>query len=149
MNDQIITAADLDYPRSDIDFQKLEKSKRKGKLGLTINEIATQDNKKVKRAAEIRSANYSKKLIEGSHELLIMSIGIEAKTKARIFDNFQQASSDTSRIIGGTGEGLSIIKQLVEVQGGSVQVESVLNEGSRFSFGLSFQKITNQGSYFK
>ena len=57
-----------------------------------------------------------------------------------IFENFQQASSGTSRLYGGTGLGLAIVKQLVEPQGGSIRVRSTVNEGSTFSFTLSFQK---------
>jgi signal transduction histidine kinase len=45
-------------------------------------------------------------------------IGIPKEKLATIFDNFQQASSGTSRIYGGTGLGLAIVKQLVEPQGG-------------------------------
>jgi signal transduction histidine kinase len=41
-------------------------------------------------------------------------IGIPKEKLATIFDNFQQASSGTSRIYGGTGLGLAIVKQLVE-----------------------------------
>ncbi len=67
-------------------------------------------------------------------------IGI-AKTKiATIFDDFQQATSGTSRLYGGTGLGLAIVKQLVEPQGGSIQVKSTIDEGSTFSFTLSFDK---------
>ena len=64
---------------------------------------------------------------------------IEAKIES-IFENFQQASSGTSRIYGGTGLGLAIVKQLVEGQGGTIKVKSVINEGSTFSFRLPFQK---------
>jgi PAS domain S-box-containing protein len=67
-------------------------------------------------------------------------IGIAEDKIATIFENFQQASSDTSRLYGGTGLGLAIVKQLVESQGGSVRVKSVVNKGSTFSFILSFQK---------
>ena len=67
-------------------------------------------------------------------------IGIETEKLETIFDNFQQASSDTSRLFGGTGLGLAIVKQLVEPQGGSIHVKSTLNEGTTFSFILSFQK---------
>jgi CheY-like chemotaxis protein len=67
-------------------------------------------------------------------------IGIEAAKLSRIFDNFQQATSGTSRIYGGTGLGLAIVKQLVEPQGGTVLVESEVNVGSKFSFVLSFPK---------
>jgi len=69
-------------------------------------------------------------------------IGISESKKASIFDNFQQATSGTSRLYGGTGLGLAIVKQLVEPQGGTIKVTSKLDEGSNFSFILSFQKTT-------
>jgi PAS domain S-box-containing protein len=67
-------------------------------------------------------------------------IGISENKMESIFENFQQASSGTSRLYGGTGLGLAIVKQLVESQGGSIRVKSKLNEYSRFSFTLPFLK---------
>ncbi|MGV8133928.1 MAG: ATP-binding protein [Mangrovibacterium sp.] len=67
-------------------------------------------------------------------------IGIPGNKLEKIFENFQQASSGTSRLYGGTGLGLAIVKQLVESQGGSIHVRSKVNEGSDFSFILSFLK---------
>ena len=67
-------------------------------------------------------------------------IGISQNKIEKIFENFQQASSGTSRIYGGTGLGLAIVKQLVESQGGTIKVESKIDLGSSFSFTLSFQK---------
>ncbi len=67
-------------------------------------------------------------------------IGIPDDKIEKIFENFQQASSGTSRIYGGTGLGLAIVKQLVEPQGGSIQVASQVGKGSTFSFILNFQK---------
>ncbi len=67
-------------------------------------------------------------------------IGIPANKMDSVFENFQQASSSTSRIFGGTGLGLAIVKQLVEAQGGSVGVTSNVGEGSTFWFILNFQK---------
>ncbi|MES2519882.1 MAG: ATP-binding protein, partial [Bacteroidota bacterium] len=67
-------------------------------------------------------------------------IGITEDKMERIFENFQQASSGTSRLYGGTGLGLAIVKQLVERQEGSIKVESTVGEGSTFSFTLDFQK---------
>ena len=67
-------------------------------------------------------------------------IGIPADKIGKIFDNFQQASSGTSRLYGGTGLGLAIVKQLVEPQGGTINVISTIGEGSTFSFTLSFLK---------
>jgi PAS domain S-box-containing protein len=67
-------------------------------------------------------------------------IGIAENKIEKIFENFQQASSGTSRLYGGTGLGLAIVKQLVEQQGGSIRVKSKINEGSTFSFILPFKK---------
>jgi len=64
--------------------------------------------------------------------------GIPEDKLESIFENFQQAA--TSNTFGGTGLGLAICKQLVEKQGGSILVKSKLNEGSTFSFTLSFKK---------
>ncbi|MFZ4107073.1 response regulator, partial [Flavobacterium sp.] len=67
-------------------------------------------------------------------------IGIVKSKLKTIFENFQQATSGTSRIYGGTGLGLAIVKKLVEGQNGTINVKSELNNGSIFSFRLSFQK---------
>lgn len=67
-------------------------------------------------------------------------IGIPENKIESIFENFHQASSGTSRLYGGTGLGLAIVKQLIEPQGGSILVTSKINEGSNFTFTLSFLK---------
>ena len=67
-------------------------------------------------------------------------IGIEESKINTIFDDFQQATSGTSRLYGGTGLGLAIVKQLVEPQGGTISVKSKIDEGSTFSFVLHFKK---------
>ena len=67
-------------------------------------------------------------------------IGIEQAKLGTVFDNFQQATSGTSRLYGGTGLGLAIVKNLVEPQGGTISVKSTVGKGSTFSFILSFNK---------
>ncbi|MFC6222842.1 PAS domain S-box protein [Hymenobacter artigasi] len=67
-------------------------------------------------------------------------IGIEQAKLGTVFDNFQQATSGTSRLYGGTGLGLAIVKNLVEPQGGTISVRSKVGKGSTFSFILSFNK---------
>ncbi len=69
-------------------------------------------------------------------------IGIPENKLTTIFENFQQAYSSTSRFYGGTGLGLAIVKQLVESQGGEINVESEVNKGSTFRFSLKFLKTT-------
>lgn len=71
-------------------------------------------------------------------------IGMEANMIPSLFESFQQATSSTARQYGGTGLGLAIVKQLVERQDGTINVKSKLNEGSTFSFVLSFQKANSK-----
>ncbi len=67
-------------------------------------------------------------------------IGISKDKIKTIFLSFSQASSDTTRKYGGTGLGLTISKQLVELQGGKIYVKSIPNKGSTFSFNITFKK---------
>jgi PAS domain S-box-containing protein len=71
-------------------------------------------------------------------------IGIGEDKMAGIFENFQQATSDTSRLFGGTGLGLAIVKQLVEAQGGVISVKSKIEKGSNFCFQLTFKKTNEE-----
>ena len=71
-------------------------------------------------------------------------IGIKDTKIEKVFENFQQATSGTSRIFGGTGLGLAIVKQLVEGQKGKIYVESIIDLGSTFSFVLDFKKTTTE-----
>lgn len=70
-------------------------------------------------------------------------IGVKPSQIDKIFENFQQETSSTSRIFGGTGLGLAIVKQLVEAQNGTIEVKSTVNVGSTFSFTLKFEKTTS------
>ncbi len=67
-------------------------------------------------------------------------IGIAQDKLASIFESFTQANSDTSRKYGGTGLGLTISKQLVELQGGKISLESKHGIGTRFYFTLPFKQ---------
>jgi two-component system, chemotaxis family, CheB/CheR fusion protein len=67
-------------------------------------------------------------------------IGIAKNKLENIFNNFEQATKETSSSYGGTGLGLAIVKQLVEQQGGEIAVKSEIGIGSEFSFTLSFER---------
>jgi two-component system sensor histidine kinase ChiS len=71
-------------------------------------------------------------------------IGIPSDKLDRIFESFEQADGSTARIYGGTGLGLAVTKQLVELHGGKITVSSVVGEGSRFSFTLPVAQEQHQ-----
>jgi signal transduction histidine kinase len=62
--------------------------------------------------------------------------GISETDQTRIFEEFQQADSSSTRKKGGTGLGLAIAKRIVEMHGGRIWVESALGRGSTFRFTL-------------
>ncbi len=66
-------------------------------------------------------------------------IGISSEKLGRVFERFVQADSSTTRRFGGSGLGLTICKRLVELMGGRIWAESVLDQGSRFAFTAPFE----------
>lgn len=72
-------------------------------------------------------------------------IGIEQDRIDTIFDSFVQGDGSATRRYGGTGLGLAICKELAELMGGAVTVESSVGAGSRFSFSLTMQVAEGDG----
>lgn len=82
-------------------------------------------------------------------------IGMDLKTQLRIFEPFTQADASTTRKYGGTGLGLTISRQYVELMGGGINVESEFGRGTRVSIyipmkiGLSECRIDNSFNIFR
>ncbi|NMH86152.1 tetratricopeptide repeat protein [Flavivirga algicola] len=67
-------------------------------------------------------------------------LGIPEEKFEAIFKSFEQADGSTVRSYGGTGLGLSVTKQLVELHGGTITVKSEVKKGSKFTFTLPISK---------
>ncbi|PKI16510.1 hybrid sensor histidine kinase/response regulator [Colwellia sp. 12G3] len=66
-------------------------------------------------------------------------IGIPKNSISTLFDSFSQVDASTTRKFGGTGLGLAIAKKLCQLMGGDIEVTSLENEGSHFSFHVILQ----------
>lgn len=73
-------------------------------------------------------------------------IGIEEQVRRKLFTPFSQADSSTARRFGGTGLGLTISKNLVELMRGEISLESQLGLGTKASFSIPFSKVPYQTS---
>lgn len=70
-------------------------------------------------------------------------IGIASSDLSKLFQSFVQIDSKLNRQYNGTGLGLALVKRIVELHGGRVEVESVINQGSRFTVILPYQPSAN------
>ena len=68
-------------------------------------------------------------------------VGIPEESKQRVFERFYRVDKGRSKKMGGTGLGLSIVKHVVNYYNGSIELESKLNEGSKFTVRLPKEMI--------
>lgn len=74
-------------------------------------------------------------------EIQDSGIGVTSEQKARIFEAFSQADTSITRKYGGTGLGLTISSNFVELMGGRLDLESVIGEGTTFFFTIDFEDV--------
>lgn len=112
-------------------------------VNLIGNAIKFTDRGGISLTTRVRSPSPSS-LETGNFELEIAvidsGIGIDRSQQARLFESFEQAETSTTRRYGGTGLGLTICKRLVELMGGTIQVDSEPGRGSTFTFSLRVSK---------
>jgi len=77
-------------------------------------------------------------------EIKDTGIGLTPEEQAKLFKAFSQADGSTTRNYGGTGLGLTISRQLVELMNGKIWVESISGIGSKFIFEIELEKIKEE-----
>ena len=107
-------------------------------INLVSNAVKFTNQGKITVGVQLLNSDEDKVSIEFT--ITDTGIGIAEDKIEFIFQNFQQATSNTSRLYGGTGLGLAIAKQLAEQQGGTIAVKSKIDKGTTFSVVLPFQK---------
>ena len=108
-------------------------------INLMNNAVKFTDEGEVILKAKMLSLSEGKQLLQ--FEVVDTGIGLTKEQIGKLFHSFSQADSSTSRKYGGTGLGLTISKQLVELMGGSIWVESQYGKGSRFIFTIETEQL--------
>jgi len=112
-------------------------------LNLINNALKFTKNGEVK--VILRANEINEEFTSIHFKVLDTGIGIPEEKMESIFDSFAQGSIEINRTYGGTGLGLTIVKKLIDILGGKIELESKVGKGSSFSFDLSF-KIAEQKS---
>ncbi|MDF0556719.1 response regulator [Kamptonema sp. UHCC 0994] len=105
-------------------------------LNLVNNAIKFTDRGQVLVRVSLRSTNVDKKLIFSVRD---SGIGISPEGQKKLFQSFSQVDGSPTRQYGGTGLGLVICKQLVEMMGGEIGVRTSVGKGSNFWFAIPLQ----------
>ena len=112
-------------------------------VNLVSNAIKFTDNGHVElsvvRDRTTRPEGEDKSLIRLMFSVTDTGVGIPEEKQKRIFEEFEQADSSTTRNYGGTGLGLAIASRLVALMGGTLDVESEPKFGTTFSFSIDVQ----------
>ena len=118
------------------------------RLGQILNNLTSNAVKFTERGGVTIDISLSEETTK--HQTIVFAvrdtgIGIAPEDMDSIFDSFTQSDIYVTRKYGGTGLGLTITKQLVELQAGKIRVDSKVGEGSVFTVTLQFDKVIAKG----
>jgi signal transduction histidine kinase/CheY-like chemotaxis protein len=113
-------------------------------INLINNALKFTENGDVKTSVKLSSLHGDQATL--SFAVVDTGIGIPEEKLGTIFESFSQGSVEINRKYGGTGLGLTIVKKLIELLGGEIKLQSILGEGSKFSFDLHFKVDEHQSA---
>ncbi|MDF0556352.1 ATP-binding protein, partial [Kamptonema sp. UHCC 0994] len=134
-NLQLINAIPEDLPNAEADENRLQQILH----NLIGNAIKFTPSGTVEVSAQVISPNQEDILAVTISDT---GIGIAEDKFERVFQSFEQAEGSTAREYGGTGLGLAVTKQLVELHGGKITIQSQIGVGSQFTFTLPIAQET-------
>ena len=108
-------------------------------MNLLTNAIKFTQEGVIKITASVKERDGEKLILR--FEISDSGIGISPEQIERVFEPFEQAESGTARKFGGTGLGLPITKNIIELMGGKLNVQSELGIGTDFYFDIAFETI--------
>jgi PAS domain S-box-containing protein len=112
-------------------------------VNLLSNAVKFTNSGTVKVLTEIKEKDEN--FVKFHFEIKDSGIGMTREQIKKIFEPFIQAETGTTRKYGGTGLGLTISKNFIELMGGRLEVESAPGVGSKFSFDLKFDTVDISG----
>lgn len=95
---------------------------------------------------EVEMAGKTEQSVDLHFSVRDTGIGIPTEKQELIFEEFSQADTSTTRRFGGTGLGLTICKQLVQLMNGNIWVESAVGSGTTFHFSIPMRIAAEQPS---
>jgi CheY-like chemotaxis protein len=119
---------------------------RLGQVLLNLVGNAVKFTERGRVSVEVGLAREEGSVIELEFRVHDTGIGLSPDQRDRLFQPFAQADASSTRKFGGSGLGLVIAKQLVELMGGRIWVESVLGIGSCFAFTAQFQRVDSDAA---
>ncbi|MDM8558951.1 SpoIIE family protein phosphatase [Candidatus Parabeggiatoa sp. HSG14] len=129
---QLVNAIDINLPPALADENRVQQIF----YNLVGNAIKFTESGQVKISAKVENLEGEGNLSYLEITISDTGIGIPEDKLDRIFESFEQAEGSTAREYGGTGLGLTVTKQLVQLHSGKIWVESTQGEGSQFKFTL-------------
>jgi len=114
-------------------------------MNLLSNAVKFTNSGTIKLLASLNDSSETTAKI--SFEIKDSGIGMEPEQIKKIFEPFKQADESITRKYGGTGLGLTITKNIIELMGGVLKVESAPGIGSKFSFEITYELIDDSTEY--